>query len=283
MRAATPRLSLIAAALLLLSLLSACGGGGKSTESPATETTVVELSPAEILTRASKQLASTQSVAFDLAVTGETWIDTKDTIQLLAAKGNLIRPDKVYTEFKIKIVKSVTLSMKLITIDEKHWSTDLITGKWTAAPEEFGYNPSILFDNQNGIGPVMDKIFNATRRPNETVQGRDCYVITATVSQDVIGELTSNSMTGDVSVELWIDTQNFDLLQANLSESPDVTSHVPAGWVLTLTEQDKPMQIDAPDAPFSVASPEASPAASPFASPAASPEAAPVATPGAPI
>jgi hypothetical protein len=309
MRPLGPNAAKIAASLMIALTLAACGGAksGGPAKTPAVQTETAPsiatqtiapaatvaasktgaeaLTPAEVLQRASKQLAATQTVAFSLAVTGETFVDTNDTIQLLDAKGNLVRPDQVYTEFKIKLAKQLTITMKLITIGDKHWTTDLITGKWGAAPEEFGYNPSILFDNQNGIGPVMDKITNAVDLGKDKVQGRECYHIQANVTQDIIGLLTSNSMQGDVSVELWIDTENFNLLQAKLIESPSVTTHQPATWVLSLTDQDKKMTIEAPDAPYSVsspvASPEASPVASPLASPIASPVSTPIGTPGA--
>jgi hypothetical protein len=315
MRPLGPNSAKIAASLMIVLTLAACGGGKSTspTKTPATQnetapsiatqtiapsatvaasqTGAAAMTPAGVLQRASKQLAATQTVAFNLAVSGETFVDTNDTIQLLDAKGSLVRPDQVYTEFKVKLAKQLTITMKLITIGDKHWTTDLITGKWGAAPEEFGYNPSILFDNQNGIGPVMDKITNAIDLGNDKVQGRECYHIQANVTQDVIGLLTSNSMQGDVSVELWIDTENFNLLQAKLIESPSVTTHQPATWVLSLTDQDKKMTIAAPDAPYSVSSPVASPIASPVASPIASPVASPMAslvsstpigTPGAP-
>jgi len=272
MRAITPKLTTIFAVVAVLTLLAACGGSSKPAEAPATQTTVAELSPDEILARASTQLAATQTVAFNLAVTGETFVDLNDTIQLLNAKGYLVRPNRVYTEFKIKIAKSITLSMKLITIENRHWTSDLITGKWGAAPEEFGYDPRLLFDNQNGIGPVMDRITNATKLPNDTVQGRETFHMQASVSHDIIGALASNSMlAGDVGVEIWIDVQNFNVLQLKLSESTAVTDHQPAVWVLSLTNQDQPTTVDAPDAPFSVSSPVASPQASPLSSPIATP------------
>ncbi len=197
------------------------------------------------------------------------------------AKGNLVRPDQVSTEFRIKVLKTATLSMQLVIAGQKHWSTDLITGKWGPAPEEFGYDPSILFDRENGIGPVMDRITGATMLANDSVQGRATYHIQAVAGQNVIGLLTSETMTGDVNVELWIDIQNFNLLQAKLSESPALTDHHPAQWTLSLTKQDEKMTIMLPDAPYSLSSPVASPAASPAGSPISSPASSPVSSPGA--
>lgn len=263
-------LAICATALLALTTLVACGG--KSSPPPATATTIAELTPAEIMARASAKLAATKTIQFKLTVSGQTFIDQSDQIQLLEASGQLVRPNEVYTEFRVKLLGRATISTKLITIGERHWSTDLITGKWGPAPEEFGYDPQILFDNQSGIGPVMNRVTGATRLPNATIQGRDSYHLTAVVDQTIIGPLTSESMKGDpISVELWIDTENFNLLQAQLSEPKSVTGHEPATWVLSLTDQDKPITISPPNAPFSISSPEASPVGSPVASPLATP------------
>ena len=271
MRGLRPKRWTTAAALLVVALLAACGGGGKGnapTQPPATATTPAELTAPQILAKASARLAATQTMKFSLAITGQTFVDTNNQIQLLDASGSLVRPDEVYTEFRIKVGNTVTVSMKLITIGDKHWSTDLITGKWGAAPEEFGYNPSILFDNKEGIGPVMDDVTDGQKLANEPIQGHDAYHIQASVQQSIIGPLTSESMEGDdVGVDLWIDSQTFNLLQVKLTESKSVTDHQPAVWILSLTDQDSKISIAAPDAPYSVSSPEASPAASPAASP----------------
>ena len=280
MRGFSPSVVKCAAMMLVLTLLAGCGSG-KPSPPPATATTVAELTPEQIMAKASAQLAATQTIQFKLSVSGETFIDVNDQIQLLEASGQLVRPNAVETQFQVKLLGRATISMRLITIGEKHWSTDLITGKWGPAPEEFGYDPQILFNNQDGIGPVMNRVTDAQRLPNQTIQGQDCYHLTALVDQSIIGALTSESMKGNpITVDLWIETQHFNLLQAQLAEPKTVTGHVPATWVLSLTDQDKPITISPPNAPFSVSTPEASPVGSPAASPVASPNATPIATPG---
>lgn len=287
MRALPSSVVKAATGLLMLAMLASCGGSGSTSPtstphvaSTPTATTVPELTAADILVRASQQLAKTQSIHFKLAISGQTFIDTNNQIQLLEASGDLIRPDRVYTEFRVKLLSSVTVSMKLITIGDKHWLTDLITGKWGPSPAEFGYDPSILFNNQEGIGPVMNRIKDARKLADASVAGHDVFHISAVVDQTIIGPLTSNSMQGDnVAVDLWIDKSNFNLLQAQLAEPASVTGHQPATWVLTLSNQDKPVSISPPNAPYSVSSPEASPVASPIGSPAATPVGSPAAPP----
>lgn len=212
----------------------------QGTPTPATGTQA-------ILNAASLRLAATTTVRFSLHVDGQTFIDDGETMQLLEAKGVLVRPDRVQTDFKLRVLGTVTINTSLIIIGDQTWSTDLITGQWGPAPVEFGYNPSTLFDNQGGIGPVMDRLEHPVQLANEKLRGRDCYRIQAQVDRSLVGPLTMNTMRGSpVTVDLWIDTETSDLLRARLAEPPGETDHEPAVWTLDLTDQDADLTIEPP-------------------------------------
>jgi len=228
-------------ALLAVALLVACGASQASTLSPTASTT------SEILSRASRQLAATKTVHFQLTVEGDTFIDPQHTLQLLSADGDLQRPDKVSTSFKVRVAGTATVGLKLITIGTKTWWTNLITGKWEPAPADLGYNPSVLFDNQGGIGPVMGRITNARQLPDAKVNGRAAYHVQAKVADAIVGPLTDNTMTGTpITVDLWIAKDNADLLRAQLAEPPQPGKAHPATWVLDLTKQNEKVSIEPP-------------------------------------
>ena len=200
-----------------------------------------------ILIEASKQLAATPTIRFELKVEGDTFIDDGKSLRLLEASGELVRPESVRTDFKLKVMGTVTISTSMIIIGDQRWSTDLITGSWGDAPEEFGYDPGILFDNQNGIGPVMDRVQDPTQLDDEKVHDRDAYHITAQVKPDILDELTSGTMTGDpITVELWIDKETYDVLRVRLTEPDTVTDREPAVWTLDITDQGKEFTIEPP-------------------------------------
>lgn len=225
----------------MVATLAACS---TSSSKPATEP--VSLSADQILQAASQRLAATPTIRFGLNIQGTTYIDDARTIQLLAARGELVRPDRVRTDFKIKVL-GVTISTSLIIIGAQHWSTDLITGKWGPAPTEFGYDPSILFDNQNGIGPVMDRTTSAVRLADESVRGSDCYHIQAVVEQAIIDPLTSGSLHGSpIMVDLWIDRANDNLIRARLSEPTGTPDTTPAIWTLDLSGHGSAITINPP-------------------------------------
>jgi hypothetical protein len=229
-------------ALLAVPLLAACGGTKASTVAPTPD-----LSATAILDHASRQLASTQTVHFTLTVEGQTFIDAQHTMQLLSAEGDLERPNKVSTSFKVKVANSATVGLKLITIGTKSWWTNIITGKWGPAPPDLGYNPTILFDNQGGIGPVMGKVKDPTRLADATIDGQQTYHVQAQVAESVIGPLTDNTMTGSpITVDLWIDAKTYDLLRAQLAEPSQPGKPHPATWVLDLSNQNKKVTIEQP-------------------------------------
>jgi LppX_LprAFG lipoprotein len=193
-------------------------------------------------------MAATETLRFHLGIEGVTYVDPPtNTIQLLEANGELQRPNRVHVRFKIKVVPGVTITTELITIEDKHWTTDLITGKWGEAPYEFTYDPGVLFDNQGGVGPVMNKVTDATIVGEEQIQGRDCYHITANANEETIGPVTSNTMYGSpVVANLWIDASTFDLLRAQLEEPTSSGNPNPAKWTLDLFDQDEPITIEPP-------------------------------------
>jgi hypothetical protein len=224
-------------------VLTACGSANGSSEPTVTPAPSVT----SILSQSSQRMAQTQSLRFHLGVEGVTYIDVAKTIQLLEANGELERPDRVHARFKVKIVPGVTITTEIISISGESWSTDIITGKWSKAPAEFTYDPSVLFDNQGGVGPVMNKVDNPQIVGTDKVNDNETYHISGTATEDVVGPVTSETMHGSpVAVDLWIDTTTFDLRRVKLAEPASSDNANPATWTLDLTDQNKQIDIEPP-------------------------------------
>ncbi|MDQ3654280.1 MAG: LppX_LprAFG lipoprotein, partial [Chloroflexota bacterium] len=170
------------------------------------------------------------------------------TIQLESAEGDLARPDKVAVEFRVSLLGATTVSIRMITVGERSWTTDLITGNWGDAPPEFGYNPSILYDNQNGLGPVMGKIDDPRIEGTEEIDDRDAHRVVGTATSEVIGPVTAYTMTGEtVGIELWIDVETSDLLRLKLVEPESDEKDDPATWELNLSGFNQKVIIEPPE------------------------------------
>ena len=255
-------LRLRALPMLLLLALVACGGETEKGDAPRSQapgTPVsapvgmagsAEATPGNeanaMLARASERFVGTQAVRFTLAIDGTTYIDPAHTIQLLSANGILVRPDRMSSSFKAKVAGAV-IALKLITVGSTSWMTDLITGKWGIAPEEFGYDPNILFDSANGLGPVMMQLQAPHLVAAEEIRGRDANHIFATVPRPIIDPVTANTMSGDVvAVEVWTDRDTDDLLRIKLVEPPSPENADPATWTLNISDHGKRATIEPP-------------------------------------
>jgi len=234
-------------ALVLLVSVVAFFASGAGTVAVAAQATPATPSPAvELLARASRRLAETETVRFDLSVDGETALDAAGTILLREAEGELQRPDRVRASFQAQVLgQNVTL--QLITIGAQTWTTDLLTGEWQTAPEEFAYRPSVLFDDQEGIGPVMSSVDQAELLGDDEIDGREAHRVRAVVEESVIGPLTYETMVGSpVTVDLWIDRETDDLLRAELREPPSAEKPNPTTWTLDLYDHGEDLSIEAP-------------------------------------
>ncbi|MBA3415352.1 MAG: LppX_LprAFG lipoprotein [Chloroflexia bacterium] len=226
----------------LAALLTGCGAD----PAPPTPTAAPTATPEELLTRASERLAATPSVGFSLDIAGDTFVDPNQTIRLLSATGDLLRPDSVQTEFQAEVVgRAITL--QLITIGDQTWLTNILTGEWGAAPTEFAYRPDVLFDTQDGIGPVMGRVDNVETLADEEIDGRAAAHLRAAVDESVIGPLTYFTLQGSpVVVDLWIDKETDDLLRAQLTEPPAADKPNPAVWTLDLSDHGEQVTIEPP-------------------------------------
>lgn len=221
-------------------ILSACGGGDSSILS---EDIPVET----VLNNASQRMVDIETMRFDMRIKGETYIDPDRTIRLLHAIGDMARPNMVSVEFQVEVLGAQTLSMRMISVGGDSWTTDIVTGNWGDAPPEFGYDPSMLYDNQEGLGPVIGKILMPELVGVEEVNGRQAYHVSGTSSGETIAPMTNNTMHGDeIGIDVWIDGEMWDILRVVVEEPEGSEAPNPATWTMNLTEHNKQMSIEPP-------------------------------------
>lgn len=202
----------------------------------------------DVLADAADRLDESESMAFTMELEGTTYVDDANTIQLLGAEGIMHRPDKVDVTFKALVLGRQQISIRMITIGEEAWITDIVTGKWVTSPPEFGYNPAILYDEELGLGPVMSRMDDPQLQGSEDIDDRDAWYITATVDGEVTSAMTSGTMRGSTQdLELWIDKETNDILRIQIAEPDDEDLEDPAVWTLTLFDHNKDVTIERPD------------------------------------
>lgn len=200
-----------------------------------------------VLKSATERLKETDSMSFQMKLEGTTYVDPADTIQLLGAQGIMQRPNKVDVTFTALVLGKQQISIRMITIGDDAWITDIVTGKWVTSPPEFGYNPAVLYDDKDGLGPVMERMIDPRIDGSEKIDGRDAWRIVATVDGDATSAMTSGTMRGSKqSLDLWIDKENSDILQIRIGEPTDEDLEDPAIWTLILSNHNKDVKIEQP-------------------------------------
>ena len=201
-----------------------------------------------ILETSSQRLAETTSLHFSLDVDGTTYIDDGHTIQLSAAEGDIVRPDKVKASFKAEIMGLAISTIELITIGDQSWTTNIITGNWEPAPNEFGYDATVLFSDTEGLGYIMLNAVDPVLLPDEELNDRDVYHIQTTGDAALIGPVTSDTMVGyPVAIDVWIDKETYDVVKVQLVEPPTPEKDEPATWTIELSQQNDEMTIGPPE------------------------------------
>lgn len=248
-------LSLVIALFASL-MLSGCLGDDEDDEasgtpvstagSSAAEPTPTPITAESVLQAASAQWEQTEAAHFTLGVEGNAWLDDDESIRLVSAEGDIVRPDSVEGAATINVAIIGEVDISIIAIGEDSYITNFVSGNWEEAPDDFSYNPAILFDDEDGIAPILTELQNTELEGEETVDGRQTRSVTGTVSAETVDEITAGSIQGeDIAVTLWIDAENNELVQVRLTE-PEGVREQPATWTLVMSDHNAPVEVEPP-------------------------------------
>lgn len=226
------------------------GSGTATTTAAGTPTGVASTPGAETaqdaLNAAAAQWDATNSAHFDLQIDGQAFIDDAQTLELRSASGDIARPDLVDATAQIS-VSLVVFEVGIIAIGDEMYQTNIVTGNWEQAPEDFDYNPAILFNETEGISAVVRKVQSPEFDGEETVDGRPARIVAGTLTGDDISEITAGALSGDViDTRLWIADDTSDIVKVVL-QAPATDGGTPTTWTLTITNQNDPVVIEAPE------------------------------------
>ncbi|MDQ3549631.1 MAG: LppX_LprAFG lipoprotein [Chloroflexota bacterium] len=209
---------------------------------------VAELTAEDVLEAGRDTWAVTESAHFTLAVDGDAFLDEDETIKLLSADGDIKRPGSVAATANVD-ASITTVDISLVAVDGEIFITNLLSGNWERAPDDFSYDPSVLFSDTDGIGPIMTDLQSPELDGTEEINGKQARKVTGTVGADRVGAITADTIAGEeIEVTLWIGEEDAKLLQVVLTE-PEGIRESPATWTLQMTEHGKEIEIEAPPVP----------------------------------
>jgi hypothetical protein len=217
-------------------LLAACRGGSESDDTPSVD---------EIVDSAATAWDETESAHFSLEIEGDAFLDDDETLALQAATGEGARPDSVEASAQVA-AGFLVVDVGLIFIGDDAYMTDLITGNWGPAPDDFSYNPAVLFSDTEGLSPVLREMEGVELVGREEVEGVQTYHLRGQVSQDAISELTAGTIEGDpITVDMWFATDDYRAIRIVLS-TPEGSEEDATVWTITLSDHNQPVEIEEP-------------------------------------
>lgn len=242
MRKMLYRLLLIAVFATSMTMLTACSFGDDEDD---TNGDSEEVTAESVLEDAANRWDETDSLHFELAAEGDSYLDADRTVRLIEAQGDLARPSSVSAEARVS-VSIATVNVDIIVIGEDAYMTNLVTGNWEAAPDDFNYNPALLFNPDDGLGPIMQDIREPALDGTEEIQGRSAHRVTGLVTEDQIEDITAGSIEGEnIDVTLWIAEDNHDVLRLLISAEGEGESGETT-WDLNFSDHNQDVTIDAP-------------------------------------
>jgi lipoprotein LprG len=245
METAFMRFRLVIRIILLCAValtVSACGGSNSDVNT-ATATAVTAQT---VLANAATRFGQVSSFHFTLSIDGSVPLDAAKTLALHGAEGDLSRPNSAQAKADVGFL-GATISIKFVSIGGDQFITNPITGAWENAPAGLGYNPAVLYDNDNGIARVLSALQDPQIAGSESVNGQDSYHITATVARVDVQPIAAGAVASQApAIDLWITKAHSDLVKLTLHDS-DASGKNTTTWTLEISQQNKPVTIERPN------------------------------------
>ena len=211
-----------------------------------------EISAQEIVANTAVRMAETAGFRFRIVQDGAfVYVDPDGILAFRSAEGVYTAPDKTAASVKI-IAPGLITDVEVISIGETQWQTNVLTQAWEELPPNWGFNPTVLFDDEIGLQAILaedvtDLQFEGTENLAES-DGPDGEFLK--VSGKVAGERLlemSGGLIGNqpAEVTMWVQPETFELMRITLTE-PVPDSEESSNWVVDFAKYDETVEIVPP-------------------------------------
>jgi lipoprotein LprG len=225
--------------LLLPSLLIACRPPPSLPELPA----------GEIVQRSSDRMMALDGFRFVIDRSGEpTYLDLAQTIAFRRAEGYFVAPDKTRATVRI-IAPGLVADVHVIAIGLNQWETNVLTGQWQELPPDWGFNPAILFDHENGLPAILaNDLWHVAQQPPAQLKdgpNKLLYNVAGQVDGRRLHIMSAGLLGPDMmDIALWIDPDDFNLHRALVTTSGNENEITI--WQLDFTDFGRVVDIQPP-------------------------------------
>lgn len=210
---------------------------------------VPTLPPEQVVQNAAERMNGMAGFHFVIERDGApAFVDPPDNVfAFRRAEGDYASPDRARAVVRI-IGPGLITDVSVVTVAEIQWQTNPLTGNWEELPPNWGFDPTVLFDDEVGLQSVLDEdmselVLVGIEGMEDGENGR-FYHITGTIAGDRLYEM-SGTLIGPATVEaeLWIAPETFELVRAVIVE-PEAEE--PSIWQVDFSAFDQIVEIEPP-------------------------------------
>lgn len=162
---------------------------------------------------------------FDISRDGApAYLDPDNVLSFRRATGAYVAPDKAAATVRV-IGPGLITDVDVISIGQQQWQSNIATGAWEQLPENWGFNPAILFDEAVGLPAILTADMRDLQltEPQKLADGPDpsqlLYHLTGTVDGQRLYQMSSSLIGPEaVAVQLWIAPETFELVRVLITE-----------------------------------------------------------------
>ncbi|WKZ81938.1 MAG: LppX_LprAFG lipoprotein [Acidimicrobiia bacterium] len=213
--------------LIALLLVAACGDGATGDLPSATD----------LLPRAAEAMASVESAEFQMTASGAPVLVTG--LGFVSATGAYVAPDRASAALQMK-VGDLTVELATVSVAERTWITEPLTGAWNELTPGTGFNPAIVFGSDGWVAVLSGGLADA-----QVTGSRDgAYMVEGTASAERVDFLTAGLVEGQaVRITLLVDAETSRLRQADFTTDDDAGE---TSWRIVLGPYDGPLTVTPP-------------------------------------
>lgn len=205
--------------------------------------------PAEIVQQTAVRMNEMSGFHFVIERTGApAFVDPPDNVfAFRRAEGDYRSPDRARATVRI-IGPGLITDVQVISVADIQWQTNPLTGNWEELPPNWGFDPTVLFDEEVGLPTVLtEDISNLILLGVEGVpdgpNGR-FYHLSGTLAGERLYQM-SGTLIGPqtVEAELWITPDTFELVRTIITEPESEANSI---WQVDFSNYDQAVDIQPP-------------------------------------
>ena len=211
-----------------LALAAAACGAGSAAAPP---------DPGSLLEESWTAMAAVETASFEMTRSGAPV--TIEGFEFASAVGRYAAPASAEAVLRVK-AGDITVEMGTISVNERTWLTNPLTGRWEELTPGTGFNPAVLFDPETGWTALLADLTDVSL----VATGQGTHHLTGNIPGERVNTLTAGiAEAQSVLLHLWLDDSTGLITRLELSTTGEAGV---SDWVLVLTDYGEPVQIEPP-------------------------------------